>query len=195
MGDDGSDAGDPAGARDTRPGWTVTAPSSPGEHVEDVLRLYLAAFSGPPWHAEVDGAEARRPTLTAHLGRRDVEVLVAHDDDGRLVGVTYGWPGAPAPPDGFHREVADALDPEDARRYLSADAFELVELMVDPAVQGQGLGRALLRTVVGGRPAWLLTHPEGAGVRLYAATGWRDAGGFTDATGTPLRVHVRPAAG
>ena len=84
---------------------------------------------------------------------------------------------ATLPDDALHERVRAVAGPELTRRRTDPPALTVVELMVEPVQQGQGLGHRLLDALVDGRPAWLLTHPEGAAADFYSRDGWRPPDG------------------
>ena len=136
---------------------------------EEVLDVYAEAMEVSP-----ASARSRRGILAAHLQREGLRALVA-DDGPRMVGVAYGYRGAPG--QWWHDQVSAALTPEQSREWLS-DAFEVCELHVRPELHGTGLGRTLLTALldgVGTRTA-VLTTPDAdtRARRFYAAGGWAD---------------------
>ena len=141
-----------------------------GEHRDEVLDVYAQAMG-------VSGsvARSRRPIVTSHLERKGLKAVAAQDDAGRLIGVAYGYLGAPG--QWWHDQVQAALTPDDRSRWL-VGAFEVCELHVRPEVQGQGVGRGLLDALLAGPPARtaVLTTPD-ADTRargFYRAAGWVD---------------------
>ena len=125
-----------------------------GRRRDDVLEVYAEAMTVSP-----TVARSRRPIITAHLERRGLRTIGAIDDDERLVGIAYGYLGAPG--QWWHDQVQSALPVDVAESWL-AGAFEVCELHVRPAQQGQGLGRALLDRLLAGPPARsaVLTTPD-----------------------------------
>ena len=100
-----------------------------------------------------------------------------------LLGVAYGYPGAPG--QWWQQQVVLGLQrgglphPEIAR--LMNSYFELTELHIHPRAQGRGLGEALARRLLAGRPEEnvLLSTPEINGEpnrawRLYRRLGFTD---------------------
>jgi ribosomal protein S18 acetylase RimI-like enzyme len=141
-----------------------------GQHRDDVLEVYAEAMAVSP-----SVARGRRPIITAHLERRGLRTIAAVDDDERLVGVAYGYLGAPG--QWWHDQVRAALTEDDAARWLDG-AFEVCELHVRPELQGQGVGRLLLDALLDGPPAptAILTTPdaETRARSFYRAGGWKD---------------------
>lgn len=120
----------------------------------------------------------RREIMQSHLGRPSFQAVLAYPEDGGhepLIGFGYGYRGAPG--DWFHDVVARRLGAEPARAWLS-DAFELAELHLMPAFHGQGIGRAMLQTlldVAGTQTVVLSTHDQESPARaLYRACGFVD---------------------
>ena len=135
-----------------------------------VLSVYAEAMK-----VSASEAASRRSILAGHLRRSGFRAHVAVDDDGRMVGVAYGYLGAPG--QWWHDKVADALTPEQERTWLDG-AFEVCELHVRPADQGTGLGRSLLAALLVGpvAPTAILTTPDAdtRARRFYRQGGWVD---------------------
>lgn len=99
--------------------------------------------------------------------------LVAVDPHERVVGFTYGYRSEPG--GWWHELVKPALAANGADDWLK-DAFEFVELAVDPDWQGQGIGGTLHDTLLGERPerVALLSTAEGEtpAQAMYRKRGW-----------------------
>ncbi|MCW2605613.1 MAG: GCN5-related N-acetyltransferase [Frankiales bacterium] len=136
---------------------------------DDVLDVYADAMGVDPV-----AARSRRSILAGHL-LRDGLRAVAAEQDGALVGVAYGYLGAPG--QWWHDQVRAALGEQMARQWL-AGAFEVCELHVRPALHGTGLGRTLLQQLLAHTPAptAVLTTPDTdtRARRFYRAGGWTD---------------------
>lgn len=157
---------------------------------DELLRVYAAAFTGPPWHETKASVEAHRARLHEDLDHDDAEVVFA-EVGTELLGVAYGWPAPDRFPDqDLYQRVAAAAGERLVAERLTAGVLELVELMVHPSAQRRALGRRLLDTIRAARAAWLLTHPEAAAVDLYATTGWRVASSLTTRSGMPLSLYL-----
>lgn len=137
---------------------------------DELLDVYAEAMQ-----VSTCSARARRPIVSAHLDRPGLRAVAAKDDDGRLVGVAYGYLGAPG--QWWHDQVSAALAPDVAASWLTG-AFEVCELHVRPSEQGKGLGRALLERLLAGPPshAAVLTTPdkETRARAFYRDAGWVD---------------------
>lgn len=141
---------------------------------DDVLDVYAEAMQVP-----AAAARARRGVLSGHVDRDGLTTVAAVDDRDRLVGIAYGYVGRPG--QWWHDHVRGALvagfGPATARAWIDG-AFEVCELHVRPAHQGQGLGRRLLDALLAEQtaPTALLTTPdsETRARRFYRAAGWTD---------------------
>jgi GNAT superfamily N-acetyltransferase len=137
-------------------------------------RLYRQCFSGPPWREPENRMAVFHNRLTQHMANPGAGGVVVSDGDD-LVGAVYGWPAGRELASGspFDDALAAAATPEVAPR-LVAPAVVVAELMVDPAHQRRGIGRALLTRYVEKWPAaWLATHPEAPAATMYRQEGWR----------------------
>lgn len=151
----------------------------------DALGVYVDAMRYPR------GTENQRASMwLEHMRRRGWQAVAAFDadsgahlDGAPLLGVAYGYCGAPD--QWWQQQVVLGLqrggrpDPEIAR--LMTSYFELTELHITPSAQGRGLGEALARRLLAGRSEAnvLLSTPE---IRGEANRAWRlyRRLGFTD---------------
>jgi len=150
------------------------------EHAARVAEIYgraLGRQAEPVDHFEAtfrqcvrdyDGATVLVASHDA-LGQPD-----SGSDNSAIVGFLYGfdlqlrhwWP----------QQIAGPVRAAGHGHWLT-DAFELVELQVDPAFQGRGVGSALLRRQLSEMPhrrALLSTDPDGRARTLYRRMGFRD---------------------
>jgi ribosomal protein S18 acetylase RimI-like enzyme len=136
---------------------------------DDVLAVYAAAMEVAP-----AAARTRKGILLSHLERRGLRAVAALEGD-ELVGIAYGYVGEPG--QWWHDQVAGAMTGEQAATWLR-DAFEVCEFHVRPELQGRGLGRDLLDTLLTGTGSStaVLTTPdrETRARRFYRADGWQD---------------------
>ncbi|GAC1440478.1 MAG: GNAT family N-acetyltransferase [Mycobacteriales bacterium] len=141
-----------------------------GRRREDLLDVYADAME-----VSASTAKARRPIVSAHLDRDGLRAAAAVDTEGRLVGVAYGYLGAPG--QWWHDQVRGALPTDVADRWLTG-AFEVCELHVRPPLQGRGVGRGLLDLLLSDvttRTAVLTTPDKQTRARsFYRAGGWVD---------------------
>jgi ribosomal protein S18 acetylase RimI-like enzyme len=173
-------------------------PNDMERRLGDALGVYVDAMRYPR------GTENQRAAMwLEHLRRRGwqgvaaVEAEVAGAAQGRdaeipsgaelsdapLVGVAYGYPGAPG--QWWQQQVVLGLQrggspPQEIARLMSS-YFELTELHIHPRAQGRGLGEALARRLLAGRceENVLLSTPETSGEpnrawRLYRRLGFTD---------------------
>lgn len=138
-------------------------------HRDDLLEVYAEAMEVTP-----AAARSRRAIVTAHLDRAGLRTVAALDE-GRLIGIAYGYLGQSG--QWWHDRVHDAL-PTGLRTTWLENAFEVCELHVRPTAQGQGLGRGLLDRLLSGPPARtaVLSTPdrETRARSFYRADGWTD---------------------
>src|ERR1700742_1857043 len=161
----------------------------------DALAVYVDAMRYPR------GTENQRAAMWLEHVRRYgwqgagvVEVEVPDGDDARppstaelasapLLGVAYGYPGAPG--QWWQQQVVLGLQrggspPQEIAKLMNS-YFELTELHIHPRAQGRGLGEALARRLLAGRAEKnvLLSPPETNGEsnrawRLYRRLGFTD---------------------
>lgn len=136
---------------------------------DDVLEVYAEAME-----VSRSAARSRRSVLAGHLDRHGLRAVAALED-GRLVGIGYGYLGAPG--QWWHDQVRASMDPALAQTWLD-EAFEVCELHVRPALHGTGLGRDILLQLLGGVEARtaVLTTPDRdtRARRFYRLGGWVD---------------------
>ena len=121
--------------------------------------------------AAEDVDAGRIEIVARHAGYRGFRAAVAEDGD-RPAGFCYAYTSEPG--QWWHEQVRAAIGADVARAVL-VGALEIVELHVEPADQGQGLGRALLHAVASGaEPRAVLTTRTGnaRARRLYASAGF-----------------------
>jgi ribosomal protein S18 acetylase RimI-like enzyme len=137
--------------------------------------MWLEHIRRRGWQAaavvEAEVAEGNEPPPPAELG------------DAPLLGVAYGYPGAPG--QWWQQQVVLGLQrgglPAADIAQLMNSYFELTELHIHPRAQGRGLGEALARRLLANRDESnvLLSTPETSGEpnrawRLYRRLGFTD---------------------
>ncbi len=153
-------------------------PASLAGRIDDALRLYVDAMGYPP-----STARHRRSLWLDHTRRPGWRAVGWLDSSDRLLGIGYGYTGAPG--QWWFEEVRRGLRGRTAAAPAPdwlADYFELTELHVRPDAQGGGLGEGLLRSLLAGVGAAhvLLSTPEhdplppGRAWQLYRRTGFHD---------------------
>jgi ribosomal protein S18 acetylase RimI-like enzyme len=170
-------------------------PNDMERRLGDALSVYVDAMRYPR------GTENQRAAMwLEHIRRRGwqgvavVEAEAADDPGGQLppaaelsdaplLGVAYGYPGAPG--QWWQQQVVlglqrGGLPPADIAHLMNS-YFELTELHIHPRAQGRGLGEALARRLLAGRCERnvLLSTPETNGEpnrawRLYRRLGFTD---------------------
>ena len=160
-------------------------PTDMQNRLGEALTVYVDAMGYPR------GTEGQRASMwlehTRRAGWRGVAAVDAASDDrisaGRLLGVAYGYRGAPD--QWWQQQVVRGLRnvgfPNTEIGRLMGDYFELTELHIHPSAQGHGLGEALTRRLLEGRPEAhvLLSTPEinnepNRAWRLYRRLGFTD---------------------
>jgi len=133
------------------------------EHLREVLEIYGAAMGYPD-----SVVDARYGHAASHTTRIGFEAVAAFDPADVLTGFGYGYTTRPG--QWWYDQVADALGRTRSREWLR-DTFELSEFHVRPDQQGMGIGRTLLRTLLGGisHPRVVLSTPDSdtRAFRLY----------------------------
>ena len=107
--------------------------------IGELMRVYASAF-------EVSGGQVdrQREIVLRHTSYPGFTAVGA-ELNGALVGFCYGTKGADD--QWWHRQVAPAFSEESRQTWLS-DYFCLIELAVDPALQGKGVGRRLVEELL-----------------------------------------------
>ncbi len=170
-----------------------------GPLFEQAIAVYGAAFAQPPYSDPDRGTEIRDRMRDTHCAREGFRALAAIGG-ARVVAMAYGYHGAPG--QWWHDAVAAALDPAPTARWL-ADSYELVEVAVDPACQGQGVGQAIIEKLLEGRPeatCVLSTRIDSRAHRLYRRLGFEvirempfvSRGPLFYEMGKPLNAEARP---
>jgi ribosomal protein S18 acetylase RimI-like enzyme len=154
----------------------------------EVHELYRRCFAEPPWNEPPEQLARYPEDLARFLAKPGISAMAVWDGQ-TMAGLIYGWPSPTEfPDDPFHNALTAAVSTVDP---LLAPAFDVVELMVDPAFRGRGLGKALLTEFVRGHDtAWLVTHPDAPARGLYERAGWKPFGEFTNHLGDPRLIYT-----
>jgi ribosomal protein S18 acetylase RimI-like enzyme len=136
-------------------------------------RVYLAAFSLPPYREGETDVVRFRESFIHHARRGGFRCVVAKEQEHGVVGFGYGYTSKPG--QWWRDVVEEGLGRENAKKWLS-DAFEFVELAVLPTMQGQGIGGRIHDELLRGLPnqtAVLSTYQaESPALKLYRQRGW-----------------------
>lgn len=163
---------------------------APGHPPDGAFELLTAAFAGPPYAYPPERLAARLAAWDRLLGESGFRCVEARRA-GRLVGIAWGWPtrglvdGLYA---GLYRTMRASLGPA----MLLLRGTEVVEVAVDPAAQGEGIGGRLLERLTDDGPGWLLARADAPASGWYQRRGWRPVGSVAPAGGVPLEVLVHP---
>ena len=171
-------------------------PTEMERRLSDALGVYVDAMRYPR------GTENQRAAMwLEHTRRRGWQAVAAVEvpeaaapveiaegptgelSNAPLLGVAYGYPGAPG--QWWQQQVVLGLQrggaPAQEISRLMTSYFELTELHIHPRAQGRGLGEALARRLLAGRSEQnvLLSTPETNGEsnrawRLYRRLGFTD---------------------
>lgn len=168
-------------------------PNEMERRLGDALSVYVDAMHYPK------GTENQRASMwLEHTRRRGWQACaavelpsegtarepsVAELSNAPMVGIAYGYPGAPG--QWWQQQVVLGLQrsgfPPQAIDRLVNSYFELTELHILPRAQGHGLGEALARRLLGSRTEHnvLLSTPETTGEpnrawKLYRRMGFTD---------------------
>lgn len=136
-------------------------------------KVYLAAFSLPPYREGETDVVRFRESFMRHTRRGGFRCVVAKDSEQGVVGFGYGYTSKPG--QWWRDVVEEGMSKENARKWLS-DAFEFVELAVQPSMQGRGIGGRIHDELLRGLPnrtAVLSTYQgETPALFLYRKRGW-----------------------
>ncbi|WP_432753122.1 GNAT family N-acetyltransferase [Streptomyces sp. JL2001] len=146
---------------------------------DELIALCARAFCGAPWHEPPSGALRTVERLLGRTGGQGFRCVAAFDG-GTLparAGAPDGTPPAAAPgAEGAGGTLAGfAAGWSDHALSGADDTFELAELVVAPAHQGRGLGRALHDALLDRAPAprLLMTLDVPELRDRYVRWGWR----------------------
>jgi len=117
----------------------------PATVIDGCVAVYGAAFGQPPYAETAADAELLRERVIRYAGRDGFRLATAHKD-GNVAAFALAVRAYPG--DWWRDNVAEAIGPELAGRWLPPGVLEVAHVAVDPAAQRQGLGRAVLGRVL-----------------------------------------------
>ena len=152
--------------------WSIATIPARGPLFEGAIAVYGEAFARPPYSDPDRGTEIRQRIRETHAQRPGFRLLVALAGPERVVGMAYGYHGSNG--QWWHDTVVKALEPQTAAEWLG-DSYELVEIAVHPAVQGQGIGALLVEELLAPRreaTCVLSTRTDSDAHKLYRRLGF-----------------------
>lgn len=150
-------------------------PASLPTYIDDLARIYSAAFSQPPYNESYSVLSRFCHAIEAHSVRSGFTgFFVKQPDSDEIIGFTYGYTSLPG--QWWHDVVTRDLRPTLIQNWFS-DAFELVDLALLPEEQGNGFGGSLFDHLIESLPhrtALLSTIRETTDAyHLYQKRGWQ----------------------
>lgn len=172
--------------------WRRLDAGEAGSALHDWLVLYTRCFSTPPWNEPALDLTEYELQVGWHFEQPGFRALEARAAGGAVAAVAYGWPAGDTPPDRpYYWTLAEALGVDRVGQLWETRPFEVVELMVDPGVRGQGLARQLLRHLCpSDGVSTLATHTDAPAVAMYLHLGWRRIGSSNTNSRVPLDYFV-----
>lgn len=144
------------------------------EQLDELADLYVRVYAEPPYNSGPKYSREAFLSRTRDQLVRPGFTLVTVREDAALVGFAFGFhmgPGA---------WWANAAPPP--AKVLRASKFAVIELVVDAAHRGHGIGRVLAERLLAGRPeeyATLAAAREAPAHDMYLSWGWKPVGRFT----------------
>ena len=142
-------------------------------HHKTIVDIYESVFTLPPYNEHPSIVRQFARVLPQQMQRADVKMQLALDGD-TPVGMAYG--GTCSPDQWFYAVVTDGMS-DIMRTLWFENAFEIIELAVLPAYQGNGIGGQLhdaLLADLSHKTAVLSTiNIKTAALHLYQNRGWQ----------------------
>jgi len=146
------------------------------EFFDPICQLYDQVFSRPPFHWTDDESRHHRELLIS-LKDDPTFGIVTAEASTQLVGFAYGY--ALGADTRFWQNFVEPL-PEELTQEWPGRTFILIDLAVDAAWRGQGLGRELTQTLLTSRSeqrAVLSVQPAATDTHaFYMHLGWHKVG-------------------
>lgn len=163
--------------------WAISSIAAHGPLFEGAIAVYGEAFGQPPYSDPDRGREIRQRIRETHAKRPGFRLLVACAGPERVVGMAYGYHGSNG--QWWHDTVVKSLGPLQASEWLG-DSYELVEIAVHPAVQGNGIGAELVDELLAPRSeatCVLSTRTDSEAHYLYRRLGFEEVKEMAFTTG------------
>ncbi|WP_033341475.1 GNAT family N-acetyltransferase [Catenuloplanes japonicus] len=147
----------------------VHGPATLG-HIDELVALYAAVFTAPPWNETGDDVEDFRRRLHTDADRPGFRAVIAGED-----GFATSWTTTlPLPPIRAYQRIEAYLGPDQVHELLGG-ACEVDELAVRASARRQGLGRRLIEAATArAERAWLVTSRDAPDtMEFYRRVGWR----------------------
>ncbi len=146
------------------------------EFFDPICQLYDQVFSRPPFHWTDDESQHHRELLASLKDDPSFGIVTA-EAAVQLIGFAYGY--ALAADTRFWQNFIEPL-PEVLTREWPGRTFILIDLAVDEAWRGRGLGRELTQTLLASRSerrAVLSVQPAATDTHaFYVHLGWHKVG-------------------
>jgi GNAT superfamily N-acetyltransferase len=139
----------------------------------EILPLYLEVYDEPPYSlGPIDQPDVFLDRTHRQAERPGFRAVTARDPAGALVGFSFGLPSATG-------QWLSSATTEPPEGMLSATRFFVVELVVQGSWRNQGVGRAMLDTLLGDcteEYAVLTAVPYVPARAIYEHWGWTQVG-------------------
>jgi GNAT superfamily N-acetyltransferase len=143
--------------------------------LEQIVGVYREAFRVPPYSKQEEEVLDFAESLPAHMRREGFQFVAATGEASEhIVGIAYGYQSVPG--QFWYENVRKAMPEQVASDWLT-QSFQLVEIVVAPVAQGQGIGGRLHDQLLAGVPyerAVLSTvRAQTVAHWMYRKRGWR----------------------
>jgi len=155
----------------------------------EIVDLYAAAYTEPPYNAGLEHVRQYRRWLRGELERPGFTFVAAVDplDSTKLAGIAYGHVMA-VPADWWRNATAPPLE------LLDLDVFAVMGWAVSPQLRGTRLGRNLWDELLRGRIekyATLNADPAALAHAFYLRWGWRVCGRIEPSLLAPMNILIK----
>lgn len=154
----------------------IGTPATARRLFEPICALYDQVFSRPPFRWTEEESQHHRDLLASLIEEPSFGIATCESDE-QLAGFAYGYRLRPGT--GWWQGFLEPV-PEDIAREWPGRTFALIDLAVDPAWRGRGLGRKLTETLLASRSeqrATLSVQPTATAAQaFYVHLGWHRVG-------------------